>query len=78
MGHLGRRTVTIDSSDVDFHQRRSADELEQQYEEECELVMFLRERRKWYLVPIILVILAMGLLIILAGTGAAPFIYTLF
>jgi Family of unknown function (DUF5989) len=43
-----------------------------------ELVMFLRESRKWYLLPIVVVILAMSLLIILGGTGAAPFIYTLF
>ena len=43
-----------------------------------ELFMFLRESRKWYLIPIAIVILAMSLLIILAGTGAAPFIYTLF
>jgi hypothetical protein len=43
-----------------------------------ELFMFLRESRKWYLIPIVVVILGMSLLIILAGTGAAPFIYTLF
>ncbi len=43
-----------------------------------ELLMFLRESRKWYLVPIAVVILAMSFLIILAGTGAAPFVYTLF
>jgi hypothetical protein len=43
-----------------------------------ELVMFLRESRKWYLIPIVVVILGMSLLIVLAGTGAAPFIYTLF
>lgn len=43
-----------------------------------ELFMFLRESRKWYLIPIVAVILAMSLLIVLAGTGAAPFIYTLF
>jgi hypothetical protein len=43
-----------------------------------ELVMFLRESRKWYLIPIVVVILAMSLLLVLAGTGAAPFIYTLF
>jgi hypothetical protein len=43
-----------------------------------ELVMFLRESGKWYLLPIVVVILAMSLLIVLAGTGAAPFIYTLF
>jgi hypothetical protein len=43
-----------------------------------EVMMFLRQNRKWYLIPIALVITAMSLLIVLAGTGAAPFIYTLF
>ena len=43
-----------------------------------EFVSFLRENKKWWLAPILVVLLLFGLLIILAGTGAAPFIYTLF
>ena len=39
---------------------------------------FLNENKKWWLLPIILVLLLFGILILLAGTGAAPFIYTLF
>lgn len=39
---------------------------------------FLLHNKKWWLTPIILVLLLFGLLIILAGSGAAPFIYTLF
>ncbi len=39
---------------------------------------FLGENRKWWLWPIIIVLLVFGLLMILSGTGAAPFIYTLF
>ena len=39
---------------------------------------FLRHNKKWWLTPIIVILLLFGLLIILAGTGAAPFIYTLF
>jgi len=39
---------------------------------------FLRYNKKWWLTPIILVLLAAGALILLGGTGAAPFIYTLF
>jgi hypothetical protein len=39
---------------------------------------FLLNNKKWWLTPIILVLLLFGLLIILAGSGAAPFIYTLF
>ncbi len=39
---------------------------------------FILENKKWWLTPIVLVLLLMGLLIVLGGTGAAPFIYTLF
>ena len=39
---------------------------------------FLRRTKKWYLIPIAVVILLTGLLIVLGGTAAAPFIYTLF
>lgn len=37
---------------------------------------FLRHNKKWWLLPILLVLLVFGVLIFLAGTGAAPFIYT--
>ncbi len=43
-----------------------------------EFADFLFENKKWWLTPIILVLLLMGLLIVLGGSGAAPFIYTLF
>lgn len=44
-----------------------------------ELWIFLRERKKLWLAPIIIVMLAFGGLIILAqGSVVAPFIYTLF
>ena len=43
-----------------------------------ELVMFIRQNKKWYLIPIVLSILLLGILISLGSTGAAPFIYTLF
>ena len=39
---------------------------------------FLRYNKKWWLTPIIAVLLVVGLLILLGGTAAAPFIYTLF
>ncbi|GJL79135.1 MAG: hypothetical protein NPINA01_21240 [Nitrospinaceae bacterium] len=40
---------------------------------------FLKTRKKWWLGPIILVMLLMSLLIILSeGSAVAPFIYTLF
>jgi hypothetical protein len=42
-------------------------------------VEFLRENRNWWLVPIVVVLLLLGLVIVLTqGTALAPFIYTLF
>ena len=44
-----------------------------------ELCMFLRVRKKFWLLPIILVMAIFGGLIILSqGSAVAPFIYTLF
>jgi hypothetical protein len=39
---------------------------------------FLKYNKKWWLLPIIIVVLGMGLLVLLSGSAAAPFIYTLF
>ncbi|HXG11720.1 MAG TPA: DUF5989 family protein [Gemmataceae bacterium] len=39
---------------------------------------FLRQNKKWWLLPILVVLVLMGLLMVLSGTAAAPFIYTLF
>jgi hypothetical protein len=44
----------------------------------AEFVQFLKENKKWWLAPILIVLLMMGALILLSGTAAAPFIYTLF
>lgn len=43
-----------------------------------EFVIFLKDNKKWWLAPIIVSILGLGLLVMLGGTAAAPFIYTLF
>ncbi len=44
-----------------------------------ELWGFLRTRKKWWLLPIIIMLVLLGLLIIFTeGTAVAPFIYTLF
>ena len=44
-----------------------------------ELWEFLRERKKFWLLPIILILLLMGGLIVLTqGSAVAPFVYTLF
>jgi hypothetical protein len=40
---------------------------------------FMRERKKFWLAPIIVVLLLLGMLLVLAqGSAVAPFIYTLF
>jgi NAD/NADP transhydrogenase beta subunit len=39
----------------------------------------LKERKKWWLLPMVLVLLLFGVLIVLtSGSAIAPFIYTLF
>lgn len=38
---------------------------------------YLMENKKWWMIPILAVIVIMGILIALAATGAAPFIYPL-
>jgi hypothetical protein len=44
-----------------------------------ELWAFMRERKKFWLAPIVIVLLLLGSLIVLTqGSAIAPFIYTLF
>lgn len=44
-----------------------------------ELFGFLWERKLWWLIPMIVVLVALGLLMVFAqATGLAPFVYTLF
>jgi hypothetical protein len=44
-----------------------------------ELWSFMRVRRKWWLLPIIFVMLVVGALLVFAqGSALAPFIYTIF
>jgi hypothetical protein len=41
--------------------------------------VFLKERKKWWLVPLIIIFLIFGVLIFFtSGSALAPFIYTLF
>jgi hypothetical protein len=43
-----------------------------------QFVIFLAENKKWWLLPIVMVLGLLGLLSLVASTGAAPFIYTMF
>ena len=65
-----------------MNQKRSSD-FEKQAAEAgggvfAEFWIFLKENKKWWLLPILFAFLLMGALLLAGGTGAAPFIYTLF
>ena len=39
---------------------------------------FLKHNKKWWLLPILIVLVLVGVLLVLGSTAVAPFIYTLF
>jgi hypothetical protein len=43
-----------------------------------EFISFMANNKKWWLLPIIICLALLAVLAILAGTGAGPFVYTLF
>jgi hypothetical protein len=43
-----------------------------------EMMAFLGQTKKWWLTPIVLLLLFLGVLLVLGASGAAPFIYTIF
>ncbi len=43
-----------------------------------EIISFIIETRKWWLAPIMFVLLIVGLLVLFADSAVAPFIYSLF
>jgi len=43
-----------------------------------EIVDMLKHNKKYWMIPIILILALFGVLIVLGTTSAAPFIYTLF
>ena len=61
----------------------AANEFARQAQEEApgllfELFDFLLHNKKWWLTPIIVVLLLVGILVFLGGSVVAPFIYPLF
>ena len=75
-----RRTISRNPNDTDMS---DSNEFEKAAEEKqsslvAEFFLFMRRNKKLWLLPLILVLLLLAGLIWLAGTGAAPFIYTLF
>jgi hypothetical protein len=43
-----------------------------------EFILFMGANKKWWLLPLIVALLALGGLVFLGGTAVAPFVYTLF
>ena len=62
--------------------QKSKDFMEQAGDERTgfirEFYEFLRHNKKWWLIPVVFFVLVLGLLVVLGGSAAAPFIYTLF
>ena len=43
-----------------------------------EFFLFLKYNKKYWMIPILIMLLGLALLILLGGSAVAPFIYTLF
>ncbi len=43
-----------------------------------DFLAFLGENKKWWLLPLLIVLLLVGVLVVLGGTALGPFIYPLF
>jgi hypothetical protein len=43
-----------------------------------EFLGYLRQTKKWWMLPILIVMLCLGVLALLVSSPVAPFIYTLF
>jgi hypothetical protein len=39
---------------------------------------FLKTSKKWWMLPLLVIFLVIGVILVLAHTAAAPFIYTIF
>ncbi len=44
----------------------------------ADLWLLLKQHKKYWLIPVVAGLLILGVLVVLGGTAAAPFIYTLF
>jgi len=73
---------TNDASDVEPPNDTSVSFAQAAEEEQPGLLQefaeFLWESKAWWLVPIIIVLLLVGLLVVLSGSVVAPFIYPIF
>jgi len=67
-----------DLQKTDHHQGFAEASVKKQVGLLAELWAFLRENKKWWLAPILVVLLLVGVLIVLGGTALAPLIYPIF
>ncbi len=44
----------------------------------AEFIEFLKHNKKWWLLPILIILLGLGLLVLLSSSAVAPFLYPLF
>jgi len=44
----------------------------------ADMAYFFRHSKKWWMLPIVALLLVFGVVMLLGGTAVAPFIYTLF
>jgi len=68
-------------SDVDSHKAKNEFEQAGKCAETgffSELIGFLKTNKRWWLTPIVVCLLLLGILLVLGSTGAAPFIYSIF
>ncbi len=72
---MSENTPTPDPQE---HDEFAAEAGEQRIGLAAEFWDFLKHNKKWWLLPILIAIFAIGLLVVLGSTGAAPFIYPLF
>jgi hypothetical protein len=72
-----------DKNETASEGRRNAEAFQREAQQKSsgllrEYVDFLKHNKKWWLIPIIVALLLVGVLIVLGSSAAAPFIYTLF
>ena len=66
-------------SDHDEHDQRSIEDLDEKPQSlPREFLEFLVSNRKFWLIPILVILLLLMVLIFIAGNPSMPFIYTLF
>jgi hypothetical protein len=65
---------------MSHHQKNRFESASQEKESSLagEFMLMLKQNKKYWMIPLLLILLAFGLLLLLGGTSIAPFIYTLF